>query len=169
MDPHLQQRLLHEVDGWLDLGCPERAIERVTPLLASPQVRHLAIPMRVRALITMARFREALDDIAELERGDHDFEWCMLTKAWCHKRIAELPRAIDCMRALVGRNGQSGIGHFNLGCYLALAGLLDEAMDEVAVACGIEDDFRELMVDEPDLTALREDPRFQALARPPQP
>lgn len=77
--------------------------------------------------------------------------------------MRDLPAAVHCMEQLLSRNGRSGIGHFNLGCYLALAGESERALDEVTVACGIDHAFRDMLHDEPDLDSLRDDKRFQAL------
>jgi hypothetical protein len=165
--PRNLQRLAAEIDGWLDLRCPDKALERMAPLLADPAAHAAGLAFRVRALIAQAEHRKALDDLVELRRSGHDAEWCDLTEAWCLKRTGDLPGAIQRMRDLLARTPRSPIGHFNLGCYLALAGERDAALDEVTVACGLDDSFREIARDEPDLVCLDADPRFQALLQKP--
>lgn len=182
------QRLVTEIDGWLDLRCPDRALERLDTLLAEPRTRSIALTLRIRAYVGQKRHKEAVADITELrafaavgKKGDPAAEWCRtqmaaevggmepladwldLTEAWCRKRMRDLPAAVHCMEQLLSRNGRSGIGHFNLGCYLALAGESERALDEVTVACGINHAFRDMLHDEPDLDSLRDDKRFQAL------
>ncbi|GAB4137826.1 MAG: hypothetical protein Fur0037_03190 [Planctomycetota bacterium] len=163
--PRSFQRLAAEIDGWLDLRCPEKALERLAPMLESPQGRQGALYLRVRALVALGRYEEALEDIAALRSSPIDPDWLDLTEAWCRKRVGDLPAAIGCMRSLLERNQRSAIGHFNLGCYLALSGMLDEALDEVTLACGIDEEFRSLANSERDLDALAGDPRFQSLLR----
>lgn len=161
--PEHLQRLVAEIDGWLDLRCPERALERLDPLLADPRTEEVALTLRVRAFVAQKRHKEALTDIAALRIRNHDPEWLDLTEAWCRKRMQDLPGSIRCMEQLLRRDTKSAIGHFNLGCYLALSGEGDRALDEVAIACGIDPSFREMLQDEPDLDSIRGDARFGAL------
>ena len=37
--PPSLQRIAEEIDGWLDLKCPERALERIDRLLDDPEGR----------------------------------------------------------------------------------------------------------------------------------
>jgi tetratricopeptide (TPR) repeat protein len=165
--PPTLQRLAAEIDGWLDLRCSEKALERLGPMLDNPGARAAGLMFRVRAFVELGRYQDALADLQELRSLQHDPEWLDLTEAWCRKRVEDLPGAIACMRRLIQRNTASAIGHFNLGCYLALSGDKDAAIDEVTLACGIDEQFRELAREEPDLETLRGDRRFDQLLRPP--
>ena len=158
------QRLVDEIDGWLDLRCPDQALQRVQPLLDRADARPEGLALRVRACVMQKQHRAALVDLQELRRTDYDPEWLDLTEAWCKKRVQDLPGAVQCMEQLVARTPRSAIGHFNLGCYLALCGNRERALDEVTLACGIDRTFRDLLWDEPDLDSLHKDPRFKAMA-----
>lgn len=161
--PDRLQRLAAEIDGWLELRCPERALELLPPLLADPIGRIAGLTFRIRAYVRLGQHQEALADLGELRTTDADPEWLDLTEAWCRKRVQDLPGAIRCMEQLLARNPKSDIGHFNLGCYLALAGERERALEEVTIACGIDEEFRAIAREEPDLDALHDDPRFRAL------
>ncbi|MCA8964005.1 MAG: tetratricopeptide repeat protein [Planctomycetes bacterium] len=163
--PRTLQRLADEIDGWLDLRCPERAIDLLGPMLGDPEGRAAGLTMRVRAYVRQGRYAEALVDLAELRQSYAELEWIELTEAWCRKRSDDLPGAVRCMERLLQRHPRSGIGHFNLGCYLALVGDVARAVDEVTIACGIDEEFRSLARDEPDLDALRTDGGFRQLLR----
>jgi len=145
--------------------------ERIDRLLDAPEARRAGLPMRVRAYVGLSRHEEALADIAELRQDEEAQDWLDLCEAWCRKRTADLPGAIRCMEQLIDRKPKSDIGHFNLGCYLALAGKKDRAIDEISIACGLTEQMRALAQDEPDLDSLRSDARFRALikATPPGP
>ncbi|MCA8941389.1 MAG: hypothetical protein KDB80_02415 [Planctomycetes bacterium] len=161
--PRSLARRAVEAAAWLDFGCPEHALVKLEPLLESPGARPFALKVKVMACSQLARFADALAALADLKPFENDLDWFDVTEAWCRKRSDDLPGAIRCMERLVDRDHRSAIGHFNLGCYLALAGEIERALDEVSLACGIDGQFRGLLADERDLDALRDEPGFRQL------
>ena len=165
--PASLQRLAISVDGWLDLGAPERALLDMDPLLSHPASRPLGLALRVRALVELKRHAEALSDIEEIKRGEHDENAIDLQEAWCRKRLGDVRGAAACMERLVARERKSAIGHYNLACYLALAGETERSLEELAIACGLDPALRESLMTEHDLDSLHGDERFEQL-RPPK-
>jgi tetratricopeptide (TPR) repeat protein len=163
--PPSLQRLADQIDGWLDLRVPERALDLLAPVLADPAGRPAGLAMRIRAYVRQARYAEALADVAELRTTQPPLDWLDLTEAWCRKRLPDLRGAIRCMEQLLARNGKSDIGHFNLACYLALDGQRERAVDELTIACGINPEFRDHAREEPDLDGLRTHENFRLLLR----
>jgi predicted Zn-dependent protease len=158
-----RERLLQEVQGWLELGLPDAALQRLQPLLADPETRQLATMLQVEALIIADRHADALGTIDRMREQAPDKEWLDLKEAWCRKRTGDLQGAASCMERMLARTHHSAIGHFNLGCYLALLGERERALQEVTIACGIDPSFRSAAGNELDLVSLRDDPRFQEL------
>lgn len=161
--PESLRRCAAEIEGWLDLGCPEKALEKLGPLLATAAARPAGLYLRARALVELGQHAKALADIAEIRPFDPDPDWLDLAEAWCLKRTDDLDGAAQCMERLIARSHRSAIGHFNLGCYLALLGQRDRAIEEITLACGLEDQYRQAAATEPDLELLRGDPRFEQL------
>lgn len=161
--PTSLRRLLAEVDGWLELDCPDKALERMGPLLETPGARPVGLVMRIRARIAKGLHQEALEDLAEARSFALDSTWLDLTEAWCRKRTGDLARAIACMEDVLAREPRHAVAMYNLGCYLALAGERERALDLVTRACGMEERLRMEARTEPDLNSLREDPRFRAI------
>ena len=151
-----------EVEGWLELECPKKALEKLIALLEHPAGRAVGLLLQVRAFVAMQEFQKALDSLQKLKEFDHDQEWADLTEAWCRKRLDDLPGAVGCMERLIQRD-KCSIGHFNLACYLALMGERQRALDELAIACGMDPRFRKLLQEEADLESLHDDPAFKAL------
>ncbi len=160
--PSLQRRA-DEVEGWLELGCPQLALEKVEPLLKTPGARAVGLYLRVRANVELSHFAEGLRDLEELRPQHHDPEWFDLTEAWCCKRVGQLADAVRCMERLLRRQPGSAVGHFNLGCYLAKLGDADLAMHSLSRACVLDDCFRGVPLDDPDLDSLRGRVDFTAL------
>ena len=167
--PNSLRRCAAEVEGWLELGCPERALARVERLLDHPGARAEGHRLRAAARIGVGEHRGALEDLDTLRGYDHELEAVELHSAWCHKRLGAIAEAIACMRRLIKHNRRSAIGHYNLACYLALEGQADDALERLTHACGLEPDFREQLAAEPDFALVRDDPLFQALVPRPRP
>lgn len=163
--PPAHQRLADQIDGWLDLRCPDKALALVAPMLADAGARAAGLWLRVRALVRLGDYPQALPDLAELARLHPDESWVPLTDAFCRKRTGDLRGAADVLRRLLQRDHKNATAHFNLACYLALAGDQDGAIDALSLACGIDAEHRLFARDEPDFDSLRTDERFRALLR----
>lgn len=163
--PPAHQRLADQIDGWLDLRCPDKALALIGPMLADANARSTGLWLRVRALVRLGDYQQALPDLAELAKAHPDESWVPLTDAFCRKRTGDLRGAADVLRQLLQRDHKNATAHFNLACYLALAGDRDGAIDELSLACGLDAEHRLFARDEPDFDSLRTDDRFRALLR----
>jgi tetratricopeptide (TPR) repeat protein len=163
--PSHMQRLADQIDGWLDLRAPDKALALLAPMLDEPASRCAGLELQVRALCRAGRFRDVLPLLQELRQHQPELDWLDLTAAWCHKRLGNLPDAIEAIANLVGRAPQHDVARFNLACYLALFGEHQQAIDHLSVACGLNAECRDLARDEPDLDSLRNDPAFRTLLR----
>lgn len=164
--PEAMHRLVDQVDGWLELRCPERALELVGPLIANPESNAIGLSLRIRANARLGNYPDALRDLDELRSQHPTDDWIDMTEAWCRRRNDDLPGSIRCMEQLLARNHRDHIAHFNLACYLALSGEKDRAIDELSIACGLHPECRTFAIDEPDFDSLRTDERFRQLLRP---
>lgn len=159
-------RIVDQIDGWLDLRCPERALELIDPVVKAPEAKAMGLALRIRANARLGNYAATLTDLSELRIEHPNCEWIDLTEAWCRRRHDDLPGAIRCIKQLLARNHKHHIARFNLACYLTLSGETDSAIDELSIACGIDPECREFAIDEPDFDCLRTDERFRQLLRP---
>lgn len=160
------ERSASAAEGWLDLKAPERALVEIAPLLAHPESRPAGLLLRVRAFVALERHAEALRDIEEIKRGQHDAAWLDFQEAWCRKRVADVAGAAACMERVIARDRRSALGHYNLACYLALLGETERSLHALTIACGLDAAFRKEMLAETDLDSLRGDARFAQLCAP---
>jgi tetratricopeptide (TPR) repeat protein len=163
--PKHLERLADQIDGWLDLRCPDKALALVGPLLGDPAARAAGLERKVRAHVRLGEYPQALADLGELRQLAPAEAWVDLTEAWCRKRTGDLRGAVRCLEQLLARDHKEAVAHFNLGCYLALLGERDRAIDALSLACGLDDGNRDFLRDDADLDGLRTDPRFRALLR----
>jgi tetratricopeptide (TPR) repeat protein len=66
---------------------------------------------------------------------------------------------------VVEKRPDDPVAHFNAGCFTARAGRADEAIEHLRRAVEINERIKELIRTDEDLDSLREDPRFEVLAK----
>ena len=86
--------------------------------------------------------------------------------SWCYKRTGRLDLAIATLREALVVEPTEPVLHYNLACYLSLAGQRRGALRcSLAEALALDPAFGKLVDDESDFDSLRSDPEFQALCR----
>jgi tetratricopeptide (TPR) repeat protein len=174
-----QQHLLRQAAGFLELG--ELLIEPDQPLpTASATVLHRALralediepPLRQQPE-TMLLEAETLRALGQFEAALPLFRraaeavprriepW--LGIGWCLKRLNRLNEAIDRLREGVQASPRQPVLHYNLACYLSLAGDVQPAIEHLTKAIAIDKRYRDLTQVEPDFDPIRADPQFVAV------
>ncbi len=156
-------RIAQEAEGFLDLGLYHRALERAERLLASRAGRQAGLSLKAECFRLANRFDEAIPVLEEALREWPDDESLWVNMGWCRKRTGRLDLAIEAMEELLARQPESPIGHYNLACYLALAGEKERCLGELRLALELDPSLRESAREESDFDSLREDPDFLAL------
>ncbi len=77
----------------------------------------------------------------------------------------EYETAIAKQLVVVEKRPTDPVAYFNAACFEARAGRTDEAIDHLQRAIDIDDRIKELIRTDEDLDSLREDPRFEVLAK----
>src|SRR6185312_12064444 len=111
----------------------------------------------------LTRYEEAL---LPLERSadlvpDDIHVWLAL--GWCYKRTGQLSKAIEALEHAVKVDPAEAIIHYNLACYWSLARNRVLALRYLSHALDMDANFRDLVRDEPDFNALRQDPEFKVM------
>lgn len=173
-----RKQLIREAEGYLelmtalegrislDLGMREHLADRVIDTLgriASPQgFKPYILYLKGQACRAAERHLEAISYFEQSARLDPDNPHTQLGMAWCFKRTHQLERAIDAMRQAVQADGESAISHYNLACYLSLAGSVAEAVRHLAIAIELDGSFRDKVLGESDFDPIRYTPEFLA-------
>ena len=149
------RRQLGYAEGYLLLGLKTEAVDALAEILA-PECD--ATPVLV---LTLAVHTERGDWASaaplgarlcarEPEEAGHWIQWAYATRR--HTGIWE---ARTILIQALGLHPREPMIHFNLACYQAQSGHLDDARAFLEAACGIDPRFRELARTDPDLAPLR--------------
>jgi tetratricopeptide (TPR) repeat protein len=160
-----RQQLLVQAEGYLELGMAEHALavlDRCDQLARLPE--H-GLFLKGQCLRELGRFREALDPLWQAAQSNPENISTWLALGWCYKRTGKLDRAIESLEEALSVEPNDALVHYNLACYWALAKNKRQALNYLARAFNLEEDYRSLVADESDFDPIRNDPAFQALVR----
>lgn len=152
-----------QAEGYLELGMPEQALEALARLGGTSPLGSRGLYLSGEALRALDRFEESLvclEQAAKLAPSDIHI-W--LAMGWCHKRTGRLDLAIEDLEQARGAQPSEPLVHYNLACYLSLAGESRRAIVHLSQALGMNPEFRALVDDESDFDPIRSDPQFQAI------
>jgi tetratricopeptide (TPR) repeat protein len=174
-----QQHLLRQASGFLELGelllAPDQPVPTASlPLLhrALSTIEAIEPPLRQEPE-TMLLEAETLRALGHFEAALPLFRRAAATVpkriepwlgiGWCLKRLNRLDEAIEKLREGVDASPRQPVLHYNLACYLSLAGNVQPAIEHLTKAIAIDRRFRDLTQVEPDFDPIRSDPRFVAV------
>lgn len=158
------KQIEREAEGYLELGMAQSALDALARAGENTELSSHGHYLRGESLRVLERYEEAIPSLrlAALQGGEH-LTAIQLATAWCYKRTGQLPAAIDAMEHALEREPQEGLIHYNLACYLSLAGEKGRALGHLSRAFELESGYRALVDAESDFDSLRSDPQFQAL------
>lgn len=157
------KQLERQAEGYLELGLPEQALATLLRLGQGGPWNAHSLYLYGEALRSLERYGEAITPLcqaAQLAPGNIHI-WLAL--GWCYKRTGRIDLAIDAMRQACDAEPGEAMVHYNLACYLSLAGKKEESLAQLAQALSRDPDYRALIDEEPDFDPIRSDPGFQAL------
>lgn len=149
------RRQLGYAEGYLLLGLKAEAAEALAEITGADRD---ATPVLVMALAVHTERGEwaAAAKIGgtvcarEPEVTGHWIQW-----AYAVRRHTGLAEAREILIRGVGLHPREAVFHFNLACYEAQLGHLDDARAFLETACGLDESFRELAQTDEDLKPLK--------------
>ncbi len=157
---NLRWRLSH-TRGYLALGMlveAEAELAAIEPADASqPEVQALRVAL-LHEQQDWARLQTLARELVARQPEEPGW-WVSL--AFATRRMSSLEQARAILLEAEPRHGEEAIIQFNLGCYAAQLGGLEEARRRVLRAIELREDFRMIARHDPDLEPLRQqDPGF---------
>jgi Flp pilus assembly protein TadD len=122
-----------------------------------------ALYLQGEALRTLERYQEALEPLERAAEVATDKTHVWLALGWCYKRTGQIDLAVGALQNALEIEPADALIHYNLACYLSLAGGKQRALEHLAHAVTIDSDYRSLAHEEPDFDPIRSDRQFQAL------
>jgi tetratricopeptide (TPR) repeat protein len=157
-----RSQIERQAEGYLELGMAQHALDLLAPLRdedMDPQGWYL----RGEALRALERYAEALGPLEEVAASVPDDIAVWLALGWCYKRTGRIDRAVYSMERALKVQPKEALLHYNLACYLSLAGQKERALGHLSKAFAFDPAYRGLVEGERDFDSIRSDPGFQSL------
>jgi tetratricopeptide (TPR) repeat protein len=149
------ERSLLSAQGYIELEMPDEALREIDAISPKDQLREEVLQMRLFVVMRAKRWEEALSVCARLRATSPGCVTGYIHGAFC---LHELGRTIEAKQLLVGGPStlrQEPTYHYNLGCYDAVLGNLDEAARHLKASFELDKKFREIAKYDPDLRAVQ--------------
>lgn len=157
------KQIERHAEGYLELGMAQHALDALDQLGDAAGSSHRALYLRGEALRELERYEEALGPLRQAAKVDPDCIHGWLALGWCHKRTGRIELAVKALERALEVEPAHALVHYNLACYLSLAGNKQRALAHLSQALALDSNYRILVHDEPDFDPIRADPEFQAL------
>lgn len=161
-------RILERAEGYLALDLPEAAVKELFGASSAANSSFAWNLLAGEALRNSGRFEQAVRYLERAHELQPDALAVLLSLGWCFKRSDRIDRAIASLREAEKLCPKSDgktlpLVHYNLGCYLALAGRKQDAIETLSRAFERDASYLDLATIEEDLAGLRGDRDFQEL------
>ena len=123
---------------------------------------HVAF-LRGQAYRVRREFEKSVIAFEESLENDYENIHTHLGMAWCYKRLEKIELAIQSLDRAVEIEPDNAIILYNLACYWALAGSLQNCCEYLCRAFELDNRLRDLVDDEPDFDSVRSSPEFQSI------
>lgn len=145
------ERSLLAAQGYIELGMSDEALRELDALAAEDQDREDSLQMRLFVFMRAKQWDDALKVCARLRRLFPECTTGFIHGAFC---LHEMARTLEAKQLLL--TGPTCLlseptYHYNLGCYDAVLGNLEEAIRHLEASFEMDKKFREIAKYDPDL------------------
>jgi tetratricopeptide (TPR) repeat protein len=149
------ERSLLAAQGYIELEMPDEALRELDALSPEDRDREDSLQMRLFVFMRTKRWDEALAVCARLRRLFPECATGYIHGAFC---LHEMNRTLEAKQLLL--TGPTSLlreptYHYNLGCYDAVLGNLEEAIRHLEASFEMDKKFREIAKHDPDLKPVQ--------------
>ena len=149
------RRQLGYAEGYLQLGLKAEAAEALDEITGGDRDATPVLAMRLAVHAERGEWAKASEAGATVCGREPNVPGFWIQWAYAVRRHAGLPQAREILMRGVGLHPREAVFHFNLACYEAQLGHLEDAQVFLDTACGLDETFTELAKTDPDLVPLR--------------
>jgi tetratricopeptide (TPR) repeat protein len=154
LEAQIQRRILAS-SGFADLGLYQEAVDELEEI---PEQAKDSVPVLVAWLEVYQNWQKWGEAVAVadrlIEKDPEDPSW-FVALAYATRRARDLSSAREILQGAAAKFPGCAVIHFNLGCYAAQLGELEQARRYLAAAIDLDQSFAELAKSDPDLEPLR--------------
>lgn len=151
----LHSRLLVAAQGYSELGLPELALGELAQLPEDLRHEPTVVETRLAVLMQARRFRDALPFSQELCRLVPEKTSGYIHAAFCLHELGNTQEARAMLLSGPPALKAEATYHYNLACYEAVLGNLDQARAHLDVSFAMDKKLKQHAEGDPDLACLR--------------
>lgn len=158
LDPQAQRQLL-AASGLSELGLYQEAVDELESLPVEIKETTVVLASWLELYQHWHKWAEALSVAQRLTELEPDEPNWAIALAYATRRTCGLGLAREVLQSAVEKFEHCAAIHFNLACYAAQVGELDEAKVRLTRAIELDREFASLAKTDPDLAPIRSDDR----------
>ena len=148
------QRHLEHAIGYLELGMLDDALRELDETDLSLQNSEVGLKLRIQIFMASKNWEDALALGRKLCKEHPCDDEAYIHTAFCLHELTRTREAKETLLSGPTSLQQKALFHYNLGCYHAQLGELDEAIECVKRAIKMDKSYYQIALDDPDLTSI---------------
>ena len=150
----LPEKVMLAAQGYLELDMPEEALREIDSLPEDVRQEEGPLQIKMAILMRLKRWDEALELCGELRELFPEHTVGYVHGAFCLHEMGRTREAKTLLMSGPPTLLQEPTYHYNLGCYDAVLGNLDEAQSHLKLSFQLNEKFREIAKYDPDLKSV---------------
>ncbi len=149
-------KILLAAQGYIELDMPEEAIRELDSLPVEERQKEPALQLRLFLLMRSRHWQQALDVCEAMREATPEIVTGYIHGAFCLHEMGRTAEARTLLLAAPSHLREEPTYHYNLGCYAAVLGDLEEARRHLAVSFELDKNFRDIARRDPDLQSVKD-------------
>jgi predicted Zn-dependent protease len=145
------ERTLLAAQGYIELDMPGEALRELDELSPGDQGRMEVLQVRLFIYMRARQWREAMKVCDRLRANDPQQTTGFIHGAFCLHELGQTREAKELLLRGPAALLREATYYYNLGCYDAVLGNLEEAQHAIEISFKMDDKFREIAKYDPDL------------------